>query len=99
EGADATFEMVVAGMETSDGSDIAIMMVEAGGTENSWSHYQAGAPKVTEEVIAGGIEASKRWIRESIDAQLELIEKVGGKKPTMEFPAQVDYSDAQYEAV
>jgi polyribonucleotide nucleotidyltransferase len=99
EGAAATFEMVVAGMETSDGSDIAIMMVEAGGTEAAWEHYQAGAPKVNEDVIAEGLEAAKRWIRESIDLQLELIEKAGGKRPVMDFPAQVDYSDAQYEAV
>ena len=35
-------------------SEIAIMMVEAGGTEKSWSYYDAGAPKVTEEVLAVG---------------------------------------------
>ena len=33
------------------------MMVEAGGTEKAWSYYEAGAPKVTEEVIADGLEA------------------------------------------
>ena len=32
--------------------DVAIMMVEAGGTEKAWSYYEAGAPKVTEAVIA-----------------------------------------------
>ena len=44
------------------------MMVEAGGTEDAWRFYEDGAPKVTEEVIAQGLEAAKTWIRESIDA-------------------------------
>ena len=30
------------------------MMVEAGGTEDSWKYYEDGAPKVTEEVLADG---------------------------------------------
>src|SRR5438094_5293467 len=46
EGEESTFELVVAGREV-DG-DIAIMMVEAGGTEKAYSYYEAGAPKVTE---------------------------------------------------
>ncbi len=49
------------------------MMVEAGGTERAWDIYEAGAPKVTEEVIAGGLEAAKTWIRESIELQHELV--------------------------
>ena len=55
------FELVVAGRALSEGPDaeIAIMMVEAGGTEDSWEYYEAGAPKVTEEVLAGGLEAAK----------------------------------------
>ncbi|HVM03223.1 MAG TPA: polyribonucleotide nucleotidyltransferase, partial [Acidimicrobiales bacterium] len=46
EGDAATFELVVAGRALDDG-DVAIMMVEAGGTENAWRYYQQGAPKVT----------------------------------------------------
>jgi polyribonucleotide nucleotidyltransferase len=49
------------------------MMVEAGGTENSWDYYEAGAPKVTEEVLAEGLEAAKTWIRESINLQRQLV--------------------------
>ena len=49
--------------------DVAIMMVEAGGTEKAWDYYEAGAPKVTEAVIAEGLEACKTWIRESIALQ------------------------------
>ena len=65
EGEASTFEMVVAG-RVLDNDDVAIMMVEAGGTEAAWPAFEAGAPKVTEEVIAEGLEAAKTWIRESI---------------------------------
>ena len=93
----ASFEMVVAGRIGDDG-DVAIMMVEAGGTEAAWELYQDGAPKVTEAVIADGLEAAKAWIRESIDLQNELVAKVG-TKPTISFATQVDYSDDIYAAV
>jgi polyribonucleotide nucleotidyltransferase len=98
EGEAATFELVVAGRLLDD-DDVAIMMVEAGGTEGAWPAFEAGAPKVTEEVIAQGLEASKTWIRESIKDQLELISAVGGKRPDMEFTTALDYSHAVYEAV
>src|SRR3954468_11884531 len=74
EGDDSTFELVVAGRQT-DSGDIAIMMVEAGGTERASEYYDGGAPKVTEEVIARGLEECKTWIRESIDLQRQLVEK------------------------
>src|SRR5487761_335197 len=49
------FELVVAGRALSEAADseIAIMMVEAGGTEDSWKYYEDGAPKATEEAQAG----------------------------------------------
>ena len=80
EGDDSTFELVVAGRRLDDG-DVAIMMVEAGGTEKSWDIYEAGAPKVTEELIAGGLEESKKWINASIELQLELREGAGSARP------------------
>ena len=92
----SSFEMVVAGRAV-DG-DVAIMMVEAGGTEAAWELYQDGAPKVTEAVIAEGLEAAKTWIRESIDLQNELVAKAGAK-PIMEFTTAKDYSDEIYAAV
>ena len=100
EGDASTFELVVAGraLSSEPDSDIAIMMVEAGGTERAWDYYEEGAPKVTEEVIAGGIEASKRWIRESIELQRELV-RVAGSKPTISFELFVDYQDDVYERV
>ena len=75
EGDESTFEIVVAGRKLDDG-DVAIMMVEAGGTENSWELYEQGAPKVTEEMIAEGLEEAKRWIAASIDLQTQLREDV-----------------------
>lgn len=99
EGEECTFELVVAGRETTDGDDIAIMMVEAGGTEGADSRYAGGAPKVTEAVLASGLDAAKAWIRQSIEMQLELLEQLGGPRPTMDYPAQVDYSDEIRAAV
>src|SRR5882672_275746 len=43
EGDASTFELVVAGRQVGD--DVAIMMVEAGGTEDAWRLYEEGAPK------------------------------------------------------
>src|ERR1700682_5266847 len=88
EGDASTFELVVAGRQVGD--DIAIMMVEAGGTEHAWTYYEAGAPKVTEEVIAQGLEEAKGWIRESIALQQELVAKAGVHEPIPWTP-QVDY--------
>ena len=100
EGDDSTFELVVAGRALSDepNSDIAIMMVEAGGSERAWQYYEEGAPKVTEEVIAEGLEAAKAWIRQSIELQLQLVEKAG-RKETIPFELFVDYEDDVFERV
>src|ERR1700728_504610 len=75
EGDESTFELVVAGRALSEApdADVAIMMVEAGGTERSWEDYADGAPKVTEEVLADGLEAAKTWIRESVNLQRDLV--------------------------
>jgi len=100
EGDECTFELVVAGRALSEENDaeIAIMMVEAGGTERAWEYYEQGAPKVTEEVVAEGLEAAKTWIRESIIAQRSLVAKVG-KKETIPYTLFVDYADDVFEAV
>jgi len=98
EGDDSTFEIVVAGRQLDDG-DVAIMMVEAGGTEDAWRYYEEGAPKVTEAVISDGLEASKAWIKESIELQLELKERYGDPRTEVEFEPQTDYTDEILEAV
>ncbi len=101
EGDRSTFEIVVAGRLLDDG-DVAIMMVEAGGTEMSWDLYEDGAPKVTEEVIAGGLEYSKQWIAASIKLQLELrkrVEELHGKIEPVAYQVHTDYDDDVFAAV
>ncbi len=97
EGDRSTFELVVAGRELA-GGDVAIMMVEASGTEEAWRYYQSGAPHVTEEVIAWGLESAKTWIRESISLQRQLVEKAGVHDPVPYVP-QVDYGPDVWERV
>ena len=92
----SAFEMVVAGRL--DGDDVAVMMVEAGGTANTWELYENGTPKVDEDTLAGGLEACKVWIREMIELQQECIEKLGPIEK-MEVPLSIDYSDEIYAAV
>jgi len=104
EGEVSTFELVVAGRALSDADDteIAIMMVEAGGTERSWEYYAEGAPQVTEEVLADGLEAAKTWIRESILLQRALVEAfVAARGPieTIEFSTFSDHGDDVFERV
>ncbi|MBA2625438.1 MAG: polyribonucleotide nucleotidyltransferase, partial [Acidimicrobiia bacterium] len=96
EGDASTFELVVAGRLAGD--DVAIMMVEANGTEGSWEYYQDGAPKVTEEVIAEGLEACKVHIRASIELQRQLVEQVGAPA-IMSFQPAADYGTDVYEQV
>jgi polyribonucleotide nucleotidyltransferase len=101
EGDAATFELVVAGRLADDG-DVAIMMVEAGGTEVSWDLYQQGAPKVTEEVIAEGLEEAKTWIRASIELQQQLrAALVNERGPIADIPYEIhrDYDDEIFQAV
>src|SRR5947208_6530944 len=95
-GDESTFELVVAGREVE--GDVAIMMVEAGGTEDAWKFYEEGAPKVTEEAIAQGLEESKTWIKESIDLQRQLVEKAGVHEP-IPFEPQLDYAPDVLERV
>ncbi len=101
QGDESTFELVVAGRRTPDG-EIAVMMVEAGGTEASWRLYEEGATKVTEEIVAEGLEAAKRWIEASIDLQSELrskLEQERGPIPEISWERRVDYDEDVFDAV
>ena len=101
ESLESTFELVVAGRMI-EGGDIAIMMVEAGGTEATWRLYEEGAPKVDEEVIAGGLEEAKQWIAASIELQKELRAAVILQHgPIAEIPYEIhrDYDDDVFEQV
>lgn len=89
--ADAVFDLIVAGrvVKKSDGSeDVAIMMVEAEATENSWNLIKGGAVKPNEEVVAGGLEAAKPFLKQLVEAQAEMAShssKAPGVYPV--FPA------------
>jgi polyribonucleotide nucleotidyltransferase len=101
QGDESTFEMVVAGRRLHDG-DVAIMMVEAGGTDATWRLYEEGAPKITEDVIADGLEWCKQWINASIDLQLELVRKVqeaNGPIEEVAYEPRFDYDDDVFDAV
>nr|WP_239309941.1 MULTISPECIES: polyribonucleotide nucleotidyltransferase [unclassified Frankia] len=93
----ATFDMVVAGRVLEDGSDVAIMMVEAEATPDTVPLLAAGAPAPTEDVVAAGLEAAKPAIRELCRAQRELAERAA--KPARQFPLFVDYHDDVLEAL
>ncbi len=101
EGENSTFELVVAGRQLDNG-DVAIMMVEAGGTPKSFDYYAAGAPKVDEAALAGGLEACKVWIKESIGLQRQLVASVIATKGPivpMTYTAQLDYGQDVLDAV
>ncbi|HOB04288.1 MAG TPA: polyribonucleotide nucleotidyltransferase [Propionibacteriaceae bacterium] len=93
---DATFDMVVAGRVLPDG-DVAIMMVEAESTEQTWDLVRSGRPAPTEEVVGQGLEASKPFIKALCDAQVELAAQF--PKSTAQFPVFLDYQPDVYEAV
>ena len=97
ESAESTFEMVVAGRLLDD-DDVAVMMVEAGGTDKTWKAFEEGAPTVDEVTLAGGLDASKKWIRQAIELQEQLLEKVGAPEK-MSFPVLGDYSPEVLAAV
>lgn len=92
----AVFNMVVAGRIAGD--DVAIMMVEAEATDNSWNLIkEQGATAPTEEVVSEGLEAAKPFIKALCEAQSDLAARAA--KPTVEFPVFLDYQDDVYAAV
>ncbi|WP_306911388.1 polyribonucleotide nucleotidyltransferase [Arthrobacter sp. B3I9] len=92
----AVFNMVVAGRIAGD--DVAIMMVEAEATDNSWNLIkEQGATAPTEEVVSEGLEAAKPFIKALCEAQADLAARAA--KPTVEFPIFLDYEDDVYAAV
>jgi polyribonucleotide nucleotidyltransferase len=91
----AVFDMVVAGRIAGD--DVAIMMVEAEATDQTINLIASGAQAPTEEVVAGGLEAAKPFIRALCEAQIELAKLAA--KPVGDFPTYLDYSDDVYAAV
>ena len=93
---DAVFDMVVAGRVTDTG-DVAIMMVEAEATEQTWTLVQSGTQAPTEAIVAGGLDAAKPFIKQLCVAQTELANAAA--KPVMDFPVFLDYEDDVFAAV
>jgi polyribonucleotide nucleotidyltransferase len=91
----AVFDMVVAGRVAGD--DVAIMMVEAESTESTWDLVQGGVQAPTEEIVAGGLDAAKVFIKQLCEAQAELASTAA--KPVRDFPIFLDYEDDVYAAV
>jgi polyribonucleotide nucleotidyltransferase len=93
---DAVFDMVVAGRVTETG-DVAIMMVEAESTEQTWELVRSGVQAPTEDIVAGGLDAAKPFIKQLCEAQTELAKLAA--KPVAEFPTFLDYEDDAYVAI
>jgi polyribonucleotide nucleotidyltransferase len=97
---EAVFDLVVAGRVVTDAQgneDVAIMMVEAEATENSWDLIKAGATKPNEEIVAQGLEAAKPFLKQLVAAQASLAAQVN--KAVREYPVFPAYSQAGYDAV
>ncbi|KJC65463.1 polyribonucleotide nucleotidyltransferase [Agreia bicolorata] len=97
---EAVFDLTVAGRVVTDAQgneDVAIMMVEAEATENSWNLIQAGATKPNEEIVAQGLEAAKPFLKQLVEAQASLASQVN--KAVREYPVFPAYSQAGYDAV
>ena len=92
---EAVFDMVVAGRVAGD--DVAIMMVEAEATERTIELVAGGATAPTEEVVAQGLDASKKFIKALCDAQSELANAAA--KPVGDFRVFLEYEDDVYAAV
>ncbi|MCF8541425.1 MAG: polyribonucleotide nucleotidyltransferase [Aurantimicrobium sp.] len=91
----AVFDLIVAGRVAGD--DVAIMMVEAEATEGSWELIQNGAVKPDEAIVAEGLEASKPFIRQLVEAQQKLADQAA--KPTGNYPIFLPYTDEVFAAV
>jgi len=97
---EAVFDLVVAGrvVTKADGSeDVAIMMVEAEATENSWNLIKAGATKPSEDIVAQGLEAAKPFIAQLVKAQAELASHAS-KEPGV-YPVFLPYSEETFAFV
>ncbi|MES2865948.1 MAG: polyribonucleotide nucleotidyltransferase, partial [Actinomycetota bacterium] len=72
-------------------------MVEAEATEGSWNLIKGGAVKPNEEVVAGGLEAAKPFLKQLVEAQAEMAShssKAPGVYPV--FPA---YEQGTYDFI
>ncbi|GAB2708801.1 polyribonucleotide nucleotidyltransferase [Microbacterium marinum] len=93
---EAVFDLMVAGRVLPDG-DVAIMMVEAEATENSWNLIKGGAVKPSEEIVAGGLEAAKPFLKQLVEAQAQMAAS-SSREPGV-YPVFAPYSSEVYDFV
>ncbi|MFS0866832.1 polyribonucleotide nucleotidyltransferase [Microbacterium sp. 179-B 1A2 NHS] len=93
---EAVFDLMVAGRVLPDG-DVAIMMVEAEATEHSWNLIKGGAVKPSEEVVAGGLEAAKPFLKQLVEAQAQMAAS-SSREPGV-YPVFAAYSSEVYDFV
>jgi len=101
EGAASTFELVVAGRSARQ-RDVAIMMVEAGGTTKSFTTTPTAPRRWMKAPLARGLDASKTWIKESIALQRQLVASVIATKGPivpMEYSVTRDYAPEVFAAL
>jgi polyribonucleotide nucleotidyltransferase len=94
---EAVFQMVVAGRLEDDGN-VAILMIEAEATPDSWTKIEMGATAPTEEVIGQAIEDVKPILKQLCEAQLDFVEQHPGR-PEGDFPRFLDYTDEVFDAL
>ncbi|MBP6683959.1 MAG: polyribonucleotide nucleotidyltransferase [Leucobacter sp.] len=97
---DAVFDLMVAGrvVTKADGTeDVAIMMVEAEATEDSWNLIKAGATRPDEAIVAQGLDAAKPFLKQLVKAQEELAKQ--SAKEVQEYPVFLPFADEVYEVV
>ena len=87
---DSVFDMVVAGSLNPKG-EIDIVMVEAGATDNAFAKIDEGSAAPSENIVADGIDMSKKFISKLIEAQKELVAK--RDVPEIDWPIIEDYSE------
>ena len=94
---EGVFDMIIAGRVEDDG-EVAILMIEAEATADSWIKIDMGAPAPTEQIVGEAIESVKPILRQLCEAQQEFVDRVG-RRDAGEYPTFVDYSDEVFEVV
>ncbi|WP_424447853.1 polyribonucleotide nucleotidyltransferase [Microbacterium arborescens] len=93
---ESVFDLTVAGRVLLDG-EVAIMMVEAEATEGSWNLIKGGAVKPSEEIVAQGLEASKPFIKQLVEAQASMAASAS-REPGV-YPVFPPYAPEVYDFV
>jgi polyribonucleotide nucleotidyltransferase len=92
----ATIELVVSGRPNESG-DIDVLMIEAGGFEDTIAKISGGDPQPTEEVLADGLEAAKEHIRALGELQKQLVAQC--EVPERQWIQSKDYEQDVYDAI